>query len=190
MKTEFEVVFTNIDKQKIIKQITDLWWVCVKENTLMKRVVFDLPNLWDNAYLRVRDEWGLVTCTYKEIKEWDLDIHSVSELETEVWDFDTMVSIYKKLWFKQKSFQESYREIWKIGDDIEFMLDLWPGLNPYIEIEWENEEVVKKYSKLLWFNYSEWLFWSSFQIYEKELWIDFETMNSLEEITFNCVPGK
>jgi hypothetical protein len=63
-------------------------------------------------------------------------------------------------------------------------------LNPYIEIEWENEEIVRKYSKLLWFNYNDWVFGSSFQIYEKELWIDFETINKLKEITFDNIPKK
>jgi len=157
----------------------------------MKRIVFDTTVQWGkNSYLRVRDEWDRVTCTYKEQKEWNLDITSISELETEVQDFDIMVKIYKKLWFKEKSFQESYREIWHINDEIECMIDVWPGLEPYIEIEWENEEIVKKYSQLLGFDYNDGIFGSSFQIYEKELGIDFDTMNNLPRITFDEVPTK
>lgn len=190
MKTEFEVVFTEIDRENIIKKIKALNWICIKENTLMKRVVFDNPLKIEGSYVRVRDEWDKITCTYKETKSWILDITSVSELETEVWDFNEMVNIFKKLWLKSKSYQEMYREIWKINDEIEFMIDLWPGLKPYIEIEWENEEIVRKYSLKLWFNFDDWVFWSSFQIYEKELGIDFDTMNSLEEITFDNIPRK
>ncbi len=184
MKTEYEVVFSNINREETIQKIKEIWWICTKENTLMKRVVFTAPNWWTWSYLRVRDEWNKITCTYKETREWKLDITSVRELETEVWDFDTMVWIYRKLWLTEKSFQESYREIWKIWNEIEFMIDLWPWLNPYIEIEWWNEEIVKKYSEILGFDYSDWLFGSSFQIYEKELGIDFDTMNNLKEITF------
>lgn len=190
MKIEFEIVFTDIDRGNIIKNIKQLGWVCIKENILMKRVVFDNHNFLEGSYLRVRDEWDKITCTYKETKEGKLDITSVSELETEVGDFDTMVNIFRKLWLKEKSFQEMYREIWQIGNEIEFMIDLWPGLKPYLEIEWENEEVVKKYSDILGFDYNKWVFGSSFQIYEKELGIDFETINNLKEITFDNVPKK
>lgn len=190
MKIEYEVVFTNINKQDLIEKIKKLWWVCKKENTLTKRVVFDTPNWWNGSYIRVRDEWDKITTTYKEQKSWNLDITSISELETEVWDFEDMVAIYKKIGLREKSYQEMYREVWEINDEIELMLDIWPWLNPYIEIEWENEEVVRKYSAILWFDYSNWIFGSSFVIYEKELWIDFDTMNNLKEITFNNPPKR
>ena len=190
MQTEFEVVFSDIDKFQIIEKIKELGWVCIKENTLMKRVVFDNPTGKEGSYVRVRDEWDKITCTYKETREWELDITSVQELETEVGDFDTMVNIFKKLWLKQKSVQESYRETWEIGWEIEFMLDLWPGLKPYIEIEGENEEIVRKYSKILGFDYEKWIFGSSFQVYEKELDIEFDVVNGLKEITFANPPRK
>jgi len=149
----------------------------------MKRVVFDNPIIKD-SYVRVRDEWDKITCTYKQIKSWKLDINSVKELETEVKDFDIMVWIFENLWLKKKSTQESYREVWEINNEIEFMIDIWPGLKPFIEIEWENEQLVKKYSKLLWFNYSEWLFWTVDQIYLKELNIEPDYINNLGEISF------
>lgn len=190
MKIEFEVVFNDINREWVIDRINELNWKCVKENTLMKRVVFQNPVNPIDSYVRVRDEWDKITCTYKETKSWELDITSVSELETEVWDFDEMVNIFRKLWLKQKSYQETYREIWEINDEIEFMIDLWPGLKPYIEIEWANEEVVKKYSELLGFDYSEWIFWTSFQVYEKELGLDYDYVDSLSEITFENIPKK
>ena len=190
MQTEFEVVFSDIDKLNIIEKIKGLWWVCIKENTLMKRVVFDNPTGKEGSYVRVRDEWDKITCTYKETKQWKLDINSVSELETEVWDFEEMVNIFKKLWLKEKSFQEMYREVWQINNEIEFMLDLWPWLKPYIEIEGKNEEIVRKYSKILDFDYKNWIFGWSFQVYEKELYIEFDVVNGLKEITFANPPIK
>lgn len=189
MKTEFEVVFTDIDKNEIIEKIKKLEWICTKENTLMKRVVFDNPVIKD-SYVRVRDEWNKITCTYKEIKSWKLDITSVKEIETEVNDFDTMVWIFTNLWLKKKAFQESYREVWEINNEIELMLDIWPGLNLFIEIEWESEEIVKKYSKLLWFNYTDGLFWSVDQIYLKELKLEPDYINTLEVISFEKPPKK
>ncbi len=191
MNTEFEVVFTDIDKNEVIEKIKNLGWVCIKKNTLMKRVIFETPLNKKWSYLRVRDEWEWkITCTYKQQKEGDLDIHSIQELETEVKDFDVMVNIFRKLWLKEKAYQETYREVWQIDDEIEFMLDLWPWLKPYIEIEWDNEELVKKYSKILWFDYDNWVFGTSFQIYEKELWLDYDYINNLTEITFENPPKK
>ena len=184
MKTEFEIVFTDIDRKDIVEKIKSLWWVQTKENTLMKRVIFEHP--WDpkGSYLRVRDEWDKITCTYKKQKPWKLDIHSIQELETEVKDFDIMVNIFRELWLNEKSYQETYREIWEINWEVEIMIDLWPWLKPYIEIEAENEELVKKYSEKLWFDYNSWLFGTVFQVYEKELGLDYDYINSLKEITF------
>lgn len=185
METEFEVVFTSIDKNEMREKIKKLSWICVKEERIMKRVIFEKSK---NFYARIRDEWDKITCTYKEISEWKLDIHSVKEIETEIWDFDIMKSIFEKMWLKQKAYQETKREIWEINWEVELMIDTWPWLNPFIEIEWKDEEIVEKYSKLLWFNYIEWLFWTVDEIYLKELWIDKETINKMPEITFENIP--
>lgn len=205
MKTEYEITFAGINVKVIKEKIKKLGWVCVKERTLMKRVVFESLVWKKGSYVRVRDEWDKITSTYKEEKEWKLDITSVKELEVEVSDFDIMVNMYRKLWLKEKAFQENYREIWQINDKIqgelswkdkrehpgvEFMIDTWPWLDTYIEIEWENEEVVKKYTKELWFDYNNWVFGSSFVLYEKELWLDFDTINSYKEITFLNPPKR
>ena len=187
MQTEFEIVFTSINKNNIIRKLKNIWAKCVKKETLMKRTIYDN---WENSYARIRDEWDKITCTYKEIWSWKLDIHSVKELETEVWSFDIMKNIFDKMWLKQKAYQETKREIWEMNWEIEFMIDTWPWLNPFIEVEWGNEEVVKKYVKLLWFNYEDWLFWAVDEIYLKELWIEKDVLNSLTEITFENIPKK
>jgi len=186
MKTEFEIKFSKINKDEIREKIKSLWWICTKKNTLMKRVVFDNP-VKNKSYVRVRDEWDKITCTYKEIienKDWNLDINSVKELETKIQDFDTMVWIFRNLWLSEKAYQESYREIWAINNEIEFMIDEWPWISPFIEIEWESEDLVKKYSDLLWFNYEEWIFWAVDEIYFKELWIERDVTNNIKIITF------
>lgn len=188
MKTEYEIVFTDINREKIAEKIIALGWIYTKKNTLMKRVVFNNPANIENSYVRVRDEWDKISVTYKEISSWKLDIHSVKELETIIWDFDQMVEIFEKLWLVSKAYQESYREVWEINWEIEFMIDVWPWLKPFIEIEWQSEDIVKKYSELLWFDYSTWLFWSVDQIYLKELWMEPDIINNLPEITFDNIP--
>ncbi len=190
MKIEFEIVFTWVDHNEMREKILELNWKCVLEKTLMKRVVFDNPVIEEWSYVRVRDEWWKITCTYKEVSDDVSSIDAVKELETVIQDFDVMVDIFTRLWLKKKAYQETYREAWKINNEVEIMLDIWPWLKPFIEIEWENEEVVKKYSKILWFEYSEWLFGAVDQVYLKELWMNPDVINSLAEITFDNIPKK
>jgi len=106
------------------------------------------------------------------------------ELETEVQDFETMKKLLLLLWLKIKAYQEIYRETWKTHDSIYFMLDEWPGLKTFIEIEWADNVLVHKYSEKLGFNLSEWIFWAVYQLYFLELWIEPKIINSTPEITF------
>ncbi len=191
MKTEFEITFLNIDREKLVNKIKNLWWICIKENTLMRRHVFELANDVEHmCYFRVRDEGDKITTTYKELWEWVKDIESVKELETTVWDFDAMIWIFKKAGLVPFKYEESYREIWEVNWEIEIMIDLWPWLNLFVEIEWESEELVRKYTELLWFDYSKWIFGSVSEIYKIELGIDFEAFRDIKEITFDKIPKK
>lgn len=190
MKTEFEIAFLKIDRNELREILKNLWAKCIMKNTLMKRFVFANP-IKNNSYVRVRDEWDKITCTYKEISDWKLDINSIKEAETVVWDFDTMVEIFRNLWLKQKAFQESYRETWIIEDKVFFMLDEWPWLSPFIEIEAETEELVREYTKKLWFDYDDWwFFWAVDELYFAETWIPRDIINNLENITFSNPPKK
>lgn len=190
MKIEFEVVFAPIDKETIKNRIELLEWKCTKPNTLMKRAVFENPKNPENSYLRVRDEWWKITCCMKVIDPWEPNINSVKEIETEVQNFDAMKNIFLELGIAQKAYQETYREVWKIWNEIEIMIDEWPGMPPFIEIEWEDEKVVKKYVEKLWLNYGDAIFWTVDQVYKKILWIDWTYINLLPEITFENPPKK
>lgn len=153
METEFEIVFREINKEFLRKKLVELWVKWIKNNYLMRRIVFENPLNKAKCYVRVRDEWNKITCTYKEISDWKLDINSIKEIEVEVNNYENIINIFKKLWLKQKAFQESYRETWSIKDEVYFMIDEWPWLKPFLEIEWNSEETVKKYTKFLWFDY-------------------------------------
>jgi adenylate cyclase, class 2 len=100
----------------------------------MQRVVFHHPQKIPGAYMRLRNEGaGKITCTYKQESKTG-DILSMQELETMVGNLEEMRSIFLALGILEKAYQETYREIWKIGD-VECMIDEWPGLSPFIEIE-------------------------------------------------------
>lgn len=188
MYTEFEITFTAVDPESIKNKIQALGGICTKPRTLMRRVVFSHPSSAD-SYLRVRDEWDRITTTYKYFTPGDLTIESVQEIECIVSDFDSMRDIYSAMWLREKAYQETYREVWQIWDEIEFMIDEWPGLRPFVEIEGENEAVVRRYTTLLGFQYEDGLFGAVDQIYLRELGIPCTVLNEdTPVITFDNPP--
>jgi hypothetical protein len=70
------------------------------------------------------------------------------------------------------------------------MLDEWPWIQPFIEIEWQEIQLIKKYSEALWFDYNAWIFWAVDQLYYLELWIEPKILNTTPEITFQNPPKK
>lgn len=114
MNTEFEVKFRAIDRMKLITKLQELGAVQTKPDTLMRRCIFENARDPKNSYLRVRDESGTITCTYKCVASGDLSISSVKELECKVSDFDTMVAIIREMGTRQKSYQETRREVWEM----------------------------------------------------------------------------
>ncbi|MBP6981607.1 CYTH domain-containing protein [Candidatus Gracilibacteria bacterium] len=190
MHIEYEIKFTQIHFEKTIEAIQSLGGIQTKKRTLMRRAVFLHPTD-PQAYLRVRDEGDRITTTYKRIAEGTVDIHSVSEIECQVSDFSHMREIYKALGIQEKAYQETYREVWNIHDEVECMIDEWPGIGPIIEIEGGNEYIVKKYSELLGFDYAEGLFGAIDQVYEAELGIPKDILNNHTPIiTFEYPPKK
>ncbi len=190
MHTEFEIKFTNIDTEAIRNKIESLWWKCTKVRTFMKRVVFSHPSD-SSGYLRVRDEGGKITTTYKHIPPGLLSVDSVQEIECEVSDFDSIRDIYLAMGLRQKAYQETYREIWKIGGEVECMIDEWPWLHPFLEIEGGDEASIRKYTQLLGLEYSDGIFGAVDQIYFLELGIPHYVLNeAIPEITFENPPKK
>jgi len=154
----------------------------------MKIAVFKHPTS-NSCFARIRDEWNKITCTYKNVvKSWDLTIDSVKEIECEISDFNNLRQIFLHMEILQKAYQERYRETRKIWDNVHFMIDERPGLQPFVEIEWENENIVKEFSEKLWFNYKEGMFWTADEIYHKELWFPQNYINSLDIISFEKPP--
>jgi hypothetical protein len=69
------------------------------------------------------------------------------------------------------------------------MIDEWPGLHPFVEIEGETEAVVREYTTLLGFHYEDGLFGAVDQIYLRELGIPCTVLNEKTPvITFDNPP--
>jgi adenylate cyclase class 2 len=144
---EIEVKYLNIDPDEIQKKLAGIGAVKVGE-FFQRWKAFDYPD-WrldkQGAWLRLRDEGdGTTTLTFKQRlgiagnDGIENDI-GMEEIEIHVDDFDTIVTIFVKIGFVEKHYAEKKRTRWE-KDSIEFDVDTYPELEPYLEIEapsWE-----------------------------------------------------
>ena len=166
MKTEIEVKFCDIDIDATREILARAGAVCEQPLRLMRRVIIETEQLAErHAFVRVRDEGHRTTLTYKQFDEASLT--GAKEIEVTVSDFDATVALLEQVDLVHKSFQESRRETWKLGD-VEVVIDEWPHLNAYIEIEGESEASVKKAAETLGFVWSDAVFGSVTEVYQHQ----------------------
>lgn len=166
MKTEIEVKFLNVDFDEVRAKLTAIGGICEQPMRLMRRALVDTPELTArHAFLRLRDEGDKATMTMKQFTEKSLT--GAKEREVVISNFDDAVAILKDTGLPFTTEQESRRETWKVGDD-EVVLDEWPWINPYIEIEGKSEESVKDTAAKLGFDWKNAVFGSVDVIYNLE----------------------
>lgn len=147
MQSEIEAKFINANHDEMRDKLRLIGAKCEEPMRLMRRVVVHNSAMTaKNAFLRVRDEGHRVTMTYKQFDADSID--GAKELEVVVSDFDTMVAALDASGLKHDTYQESKRENWRVGG-VEIMLDEWPWLNPYVEIESSNERAVRQTAEKL-----------------------------------------
>lgn len=157
MQTEIEAKFTNVNHDEVRATLAELGAVCEQPMRLMRRVVFHSSAMGrQNGFLRVRDEGHRATMTYKEF-DGSGTIHGVKEVETTVGDFDAAVAICERAGLARESYQETKRETWRLGD-CEVVLDEWPWIDPFIEIEGPSEQAVHNAAAQLGFGFDQALF--------------------------------
>lgn len=181
MEKEIEAKFFINNKNLIREKLSSLDFNLDKKEFLMKRKTFNSDAI--GKWFRVRDEGNKVTMTFKNIINNTID--GVNEIEVIVNDFEKACCLINQTNFKETSYQENFREIWS-NSDVEVVIDTWPFLQPYIEIEGLTEELVKKYSELLGFDFQKEAYFGSVDVlYEKVYNISRKEFCSLNKITFD-----
>ena len=166
MKTEIEVKFCDIDLDATREILARAGAVCEQPMRLMRRIIIETETLAQrHGFVRVRDEGDRTTLTYKQFDEASLT--GAKEIEVTVSDFDATVALLEQVDLVHKSFQESRRETWKLGD-VEVVIDEWPHLNVYIEIEGASEEGVKRAAEKLGFDWADAVFGSVTEVYQHQ----------------------
>ena len=189
MKKEIEATFLSVDKNSMRAKLKEMGFELKTPEYLMRRKTFDFPNtsFGQKKWGRIRQESDKVTMTVKEVR--GSGINDTYEVELVVNDFDTAASFFEACDIPAKAFQENMREVWE-HDEVEVTIDTWPGLNPFVEIEAATEDIVRKVSGELGFDFEKAVFGSIDLVYEKELGIPAETIIRLPEITFSNPPKK
>lgn len=187
MKTEIEVKFVDIDIDDMRTRLEAAGAVLEQPMRLMRRQVFYLVDRNKDAYVRVRDEGDKATMTYKQFDE--IGLHGAKEVEVVISDFEDARSILQSSGLVPKSYQETKRETWGLSG-AEVVIDEWPWLRPFIEIEGGSEQIVRDAAAALGFDWSDAVFGAATEAYRQQytnLPPDF-IMDDVPEIKFDAPP--
>lgn len=183
---EKEVKFLNINPDLIQKKLKEIGAKKVFER-LYKRKVFDYEDLRldkSGAWIRIRDEGDKITLGFKKRIGMSADgkgnDKGMEEIEVEVNDFEKTANILLKAGLIEKHYAENKRIRYQL-DDIEFDIDFWPQLEPYLEIEAPSWERIDEAILLLGLNPKDKKIFSAYQIYKLK-GINF---NDYKEVTFD-----
>ena len=186
MNAEIEVKFLDVNHDEVREKLKSIGAECEQPVRLMRRFIIETPDMHDkDAFLRVRDEGGKVAMTYKQF-----DAHSVDgakEIELSIDSFDEGVSMARTLCpvSNRTSYQESRRETWKL-DQTEIVLDEWPWVKPYIEIEGESEERLREVAAKLGLSWDDAVFGDVMAAYRAEYphLTEKDTVGNIPEVRF------
>ncbi len=168
---EIEVKFLNINPAELEKKLTVIGAKKVRD-FFYRRRVFDYPD-WrldkNGGWLRLRDEGDRIALAFKQRlgfqdHEGLTNDSGMREVEVEVNDFEKTATLLLDLGFVEKHYAENKRTRWE-KDGVEFDIDIWPELEPYLEIEADSWEKVDEAIKELGLNPADKKIFSANQIY-------------------------
>lgn len=177
MQIEYEATFLKINKNSVRKQLKKVGAKLIRPEFLQTRKTFQLPKGHEinGGFARIRHEGDKITMSIKIMD--GSKIENQKEICLQVDNFKYAEQFLKTLGCKQKSFQESKRELWKLGD-VEITIDEWPFLEPFVEIEGKSEKIVKQIAKKLGFDYKKAFFGPAGTLYAKKYKLPENTVNN------------
>ncbi|MFA6897442.1 MAG: class IV adenylate cyclase [Patescibacteria group bacterium] len=149
---EFEVTVPQIDIEDARRRLQKSGAVLQKNSHIQKHIVFNLPEerKIKGGWMRVREESDRVTMSLKIVDGEKItdqqEYFFIAENTEDACKFLTLLGGIKK------AEQEKRREIWMLGQ-CEVTIDEWPFLEPFLEVEGKNEEMVQEAVELLGFEY-------------------------------------
>lgn len=188
MNTEIEATFTNIEPEEIRKRLIRIGAELRQLERLMRRKVYDYPDKKlrkIGGWIRLRDEGDKITLAYKQL--FDRTIYGTKEISVPVGDFDRAAQFLTAIGLEAKSYQETKRESWLVGET-EVEIDTWPWIPSFVEIEGRDEAIVKDVAGKLGFDWNTAKHGSVENIYQEIYDVTEEEVDGWEKIIFSPVP--
>jgi len=176
MQTEWEASFWSIDKDEVRARLTAAGAELIYPERDMRRYGFFPPagTLLQKSWVRIRDEGDRVTMSIKQV---GAKLDEQKELEIVVNDFETGAEFLRTLGCKEKAFQETKRELWRIGV-VDIVIDSWPFLEPLVEIEGPSEVAIREVAEKLGFVWEHARFTSVAEAYMEKYGVTYERINT------------
>ena len=155
---EKEIKILDIDKEKVIKRLINLWAEKTYE-WLVHDIYYDFlewekKKMQENDRLfRIRSKWDvyLYTIKRKRVLEedwWEKWVKVADEWENLITNVESFKNVLEKYWMhkvrEKKKFRVSFR-LW----EVEFDLDEYEWIPPLLEIEAKTKKEINKYIKEL-----------------------------------------
>lgn len=189
MKPEIEAKFLDIDPEATRVKLKNLGASLIHPESLTRQKVFDFQDFRldkDFSWLRLRDENGEISLT---LKKWQKDggVDGMMEITFIAGSYEEAEKLLLAIGMNVKSNQMKKRELWKLNN-VEFMIDTWPWIPTFLEIEGQTNEDVKTSAHALDLEWSKAEFGGVARIYKHYFNIEFEEIDRCPEITFSPVP--
>lgn len=145
MPKEIEARIRDIDKAEVAAKLEALGARKVKD-AFQRRMTFDYPDRRldaTGAWVRLRDTGdGKVQLAYKCVAvTGNTGVADCHEVEFDVSDMEAAEQFLLSIGLERKAYQENKR-IAYVLEDVEFDLDEWPMIPPFLEIEGPSVERV------------------------------------------------
>lgn len=190
MKTEYEAKFYPVDKKEITERLENSGATLLQAEVKTIIAVFNKqanPQI-SAHYIRVRDEGDVIRMSAKIHAAQDGNVSDQKEADTVVQNFDSTIQILECVGLKRSGYQEKKRETWNLNG-AEVVIDTWPGLEIYIEIEAESEEKVQQIAELLGFQWDNRIITSVVEIYVQKYNLSGEeVLEIMANLTFENNP--
>lgn len=189
MQTEIEAKFLHVDHDQARKKLQAIGAVCDQPMRLMRRKNYDFPDgrlgSRYNGWVRVRDEGDKITLSYKQLN--DRTLLGTKEVSLTVDSFEAADAFLQSIGLEANSYQETKRESWRL-DDVQIELDVWPWIDPFIEIEGAHEAAVHDIAKRLGFDIADAVYGSVEVAYQAEYNVTEDEIDGWPEIIFIDTP--
>lgn len=184
MDAEHELRILDVDPLVVGQKIIAIGGKRVHDRTMQKRYTYNVIPTDRNKWVRLRTNGTKTTLAIKHVT--GQGVSDTKEIEIEVSDFETAAKLMAEMGVKANSYQENYRTTYELNG-AEIMVDEWPLIPPYFEVEASSPGLVHDTISKLGFAHEQATGLDVSSIYEQIYKIDVDNM---PELKFDSEPKK